>query len=312
MRLLNTVEEQEIYPDEIIIVDSSRDNRTRMELERHPFESLRYFKVQDQHRGLTRQRNFGVMKVSPDIEVICFLDDDTMLEPTFFKEILRTYEEHPEAVGVSGYITNETEWQHTGKENGCDRGYFHYDGWSRVEGSRFQLRRILGLSPSAPPGFMPDFSHGYSTGFLPPSGKTYEVEMLMGGLASYRNSLFQKIIFSPFFEGYGLYEDADFSLRASKIGKLYVNTAAKISHHHAVEGRPDSCNYGKMVIRNGWYVWKVKYQTVTWKAKMKFISTSILLTLIRIGNGLEKKEGLKEGFGRLTGLWSLIINPPKP
>jgi GT2 family glycosyltransferase len=58
-----------------------------------------------------------------------------------------------------------------------------------------------------------------------------------------------------------LYEDTDFTLRVSKTGKLYLNTTAKLNHHHDASGRPNQYQYGKMVVRNGWYVWRTKIQT---------------------------------------------------
>jgi hypothetical protein len=57
-----------------------------------------------------------------------------------------------------------------------------------------------------------------------------------------------------------LYEDADFCFEGIKNGKLYLNTAAQLHHYHDVQGRPNQYQYGKMVVRNGWYVWRVKIQ----------------------------------------------------
>ena len=314
LTLLESVQHQSRYPDQILVIDGSRDDRIRALLQENIFLHLEYFQVKEKDRGLTRQRNFGVSQVKNETEVIFFLDDDTILEPGYFEEVLKTYSEFPDAVGVSGYITNETEWKKVPDDYKPAKGKFEYDGWVRTEGSRFSLRRKFGLAPDVPPGFMPDFSHGYSTGFLPPSGKTYQVEMLMGGIASYKKEIFNKINFSSYFEGYGLYEDADFSLRASQHGKLFVNTAAKIEHHHASEGRPNMFRYGKMVVRNGWYVWRVKNPGPSVKAKLKWHSTSFLLTLIRIGNGItgnKKEEALWEGSGRIIGWFGLIFNAPK-
>ncbi|WP_424494750.1 glycosyltransferase family 2 protein [Salinimicrobium sp. GXAS 041] len=313
-KLLDSVELQTILPDQILIIDGSEDDRTRTLVYENSFTNLEYYTVEENDRGLTRQRNFGVRKLQPDAEVAFFLDDDTILHPDYFKEILTTYEEYPEALGVSGHIINEQEWQQVPEGYQPTESEFVYDNWKRIEGSRFSLRRKFGLSPNVPPGFMPDFSHGYSTGFLPPSGKTYEVEMLMGGIASYKTEVFEKLQFSSYFEGYGLYEDADFALRASKMGKLYVNTAAKVEHHHAAEGRPNKFKYGKMVVRNGWYVWRVKNPHPTWLARTKWNATSFLLTVIRLSNVVntrKRKEALTEASGRIAGWISLIFNKPK-
>ncbi|GHA50343.1 glycosyl transferase family 2 [Salinimicrobium marinum] len=313
-RLLDSVKEQTVLPNQILIIDGSEDDRTGNLFQHDPFPNLEYYKVDEQQRGLTRQRNFGVEKLRQDVEVVFFLDDDTVLDTSYFEEILKTYEKHPEALGVSGHIINEQEWQQVPEGYKPTESEFVYDNWKRIEGSRFKLRKKLGLPPNVPPGFMPDFSHGYSTGFLPPSGKTYEVEMLMGGIASYKKGVFEKLKYSTYFEGYGLYEDADFSLKVSKLGKLYVNTNARVEHHHASEGRPNKYNYGKMVVRNGWYVWRVKNPNPTFKARAKWNATSFLLTLIRLSNVFntnKRKEAFTEATGRMAGWVSLLINNPK-
>ena len=46
---------------------------------------------------------------------------------------------------------------------------------------------------------------------------------------AYKKEVFENLKFSTYFEGYGLYEDADFSLRLAKTGKLYINTECAIS-----------------------------------------------------------------------------------
>jgi GT2 family glycosyltransferase len=157
------------------------------------------------------------------------------------------------------------------------------------------------------------YSHGRSVGFLPPNGKTYEVEMIMGGVSSFRKKVFDSLQFSSYFEGYGLYEDADFTLRVAKIGKLYLNTAAKLNHYHDVSGRPNQYQYGKMVVRNGWYVWKIKNPRPAFNAKIKWHGITILLILIRFSNTLttpKRKEAFTEAIGRTVGWWSLLLNNP--
>ncbi len=301
-------------PHQTLIVDGSQDDRTRTLLQKESWSNLEYYKVDERHTGLTRQRNFGVEKLWKDIQVVFFLDDDTVLFSDYFEQILNTYNEFPEALGVSGYIVNEQEWRKAVDNTSLTDEDFVIDGWIRTEGSRFVLRRKFGLSPNVPPGFMPDFSHGYSAGFLPPSGKTYEVEMLMGGIASYKKEVFKRLKFSSYFQGYGLYEDADFSLRVSRMGKLFVNTGAKVEHRHAGGGRPNKFSYGKMVVRNGWYVWRVKNPQPSLLAKAKWNATSFLLTLVRFSNFFnteKRREALTEAAGRAIGWFSLILNKPK-
>ncbi len=312
LNLLHSVAKQTLYPNEILIIDGSTNNETESILKQHPFKNLNYFKVDALHRGLTKQRNFGIEQVSKSSEIVCFLDDDIILDAHYFENLIQTYTEKPDALAVGGYISNEVSWEKELLPK--DRNHFYYDGWQRTEPSRFKIRRFFGLLPDTEPGFMPTFSHGRSVSFLPPSGKTYRVEQLMGGVSSYRKNVFDKMAFSTYFEGYGLYEDADFSLRLAKTGTLYINTSAQLAHHHDGLGRPNKFKYGKMVIRNGWYVWRVKYPNPSLKAQFKWHATAILLTKLRLLNAItssNKKEALTESFGRVVGWFSLIFKAPK-
>ena len=136
----------------------------------------------------------------------------------------------------------------------------------------------------------------------------------MGGVSSFRKSVFASFQFSTYFEGYGLYEDADFTLRLSKAGKLYVNTAAKLGHFHDSSGRPSQYRYGKMVVRNGWYVWRIKHRHPSFKAQVKWHSITLLLTFIRLTNSFttdKKEDSFFEFLGRMVGWFSLLLSKPK-
>lgn len=314
LKLLQSVQKQSLYPDEILIIDGSTNNETAKVLTQNQFQNLKYFLVDNTNRGLTRQRNFGISKVDMTSEVVCFLDDDTVLEIDYFEKLLKTYSIYPQALGVGGYIVNETQWKYVGDHFEPKLSEFYFDGWKRKDGSRFVLRKKSGLDSDCPPGYASLFSHGRSVGFLPPTGKVYKVEMIMGGVSSFRKEVFDSIQFSTYFEGYGLYEDADFCLRVSKVGQLYLNTAAKLSHHHADSGRPNQYQYGKMVVRNGWYVWRVKNPKPDLKDKLKWHLITILLTIIKFSNTFtttNKKAAFTESIGRFIGWWSLIFNKPK-
>jgi len=312
LTLLNSVKEQTLYPDEILIVDGSTNNETANMLKQHRFKNLSYYLVDAKSRGLTRQRNFGIAKVDSSIEVICFLDDDIVLTNTYFEVLLNTYQVHPKALAVGGYISNQVTWTKSDSKNNVNK--FHYDGWMRVEPLRFRIRRLFGLLPESPPGKLSMYSHGRSVGFLPPSKKVYEVEQIMGGASSYRKSIFEEIGFSNYFEGYGLYEDVDFSYRISCLGKLYLNTNAQLSHYHDPGGRPNQYKYGRMVVRNGWYVWRLKNNRPKFVHRIKWYAISVILILVRCINIFQPKQSYKaftDVLGRCSGLMSLLFSKPK-
>jgi len=309
--LLESVTHQKRYPDEILIIDGSLDDKTKIVFDKRVFKNLTYFKVSDSDRGLTKQRNYGIDKVSEVIDVVCFLDDDTILDNHYFEKLIGTYSIHTDALAVGGYITNEISWSKT--TTNSTKSDFEYDGWARKESSRFMLRKRLGLIDTTSPGYMPIFSNGRSISFLPPSGKTYPVEQLMGGVSSFKKTVFKEQQFSTYFEGYGLYEDADFSLRLAKKGSLYINTAAQLEHHHDPDGRPNKFKYGKMVVRNGWYVWRIKYANPSLVARFKWNCIALLLTCLRFVNVIttsSKEAALTEALGRTYGWFSLIVNKP--
>lgn len=315
LALLESVSDQLLYPDEILVIDGSPDQDSRRMLEENHFGNLVYHKVPDQERGLTKQRNFGIRHACATSEILCFLDDDTILEREYFQELISTYQKFPQALAVGGYITNEVKWVSVPEAYTPTVSEFVYDGFRRKDGSRFVTRKKFGLDSDKEPGFAPDFSNGRSVGFLPPSGKVYEVEQIMGGVSSFRKEVFEKLQFSNYFEGYGLYEDADFCFRLMRFGKLYLNTAARLEHHHAPSGRPNQYRYGKMVVRNGWYVWRIRTPKPSLKARFKWNAIVLLLASIRFSNAIfgkkDRMEAFTESMGRFAAYIGLVFSKPK-
>ena len=314
LTLLQSVKQQTLYPNEILIVDGSPNDDTQLMLSQNSFQNLNYFKVEEKDRGLTKQRNYGIARVSKTNEVVCFLDDDTVLESEYFDEVINVFEKNPEITGVGGVAINENKWfkkDSTSRYN--KNNYYELNGSVVKEASRNKIRNYLGLQSDRMPGIMPQFSHGRTCGY-PHDGKNYEVDLLIGMSMSFRSIVTNSIKFSTYFEGYGLYEDADYSIRAQAYGKNIICTKAQLEHHHDAAGRPNQYAYGKMVVRNGWYVWRVKYPKPSFKAKFKWHAITLLLTAIRATNVIttsKGKEAFTETLGRVVGWFSLFWNRPR-
>lgn len=314
LALLQSVQKQTLYPNEIIIIDGSISSETKIILEQNQFQNLKYFLVSEENRGLTRQRNFGISKVSKDVEIVCFLDDDTVLQSNYFFETVKTFQNNLDITGVGGIAINEYNWKLQNQD--ClynEKKYYLFEGYFYKEGIRNVARNYLGLASNLSSGKMPNFSHGRTSGF-PITGKIYEVDLLIGMSMSFRKLVVENIKFSKFFEGYGLYEDADFSLRALQFGKNVINTNVHLSHLHNASGRPNQYKYGKMVVRNGWYVWRVKNPNPKFSDRFKWNAITILLILIRFSNSItdaHRKKALTEAIGRMIGWWSLLYSKPK-
>ncbi|MEN2400362.1 glycosyltransferase [Flavobacterium sp. MC2016-06] len=313
LNLLQSVKNQELYPDEILIIDGSRNTETEIIFEKNQFQGLKYFLVSDEDRGLTKQRNFGISKVAASSEIVCYLDDDTVLEPDYFREIIKSFQSDNNIVGVGGVDIKDFKWKlQQPNVSYNSKKYYLFEGYFYKEGIRNVARNYLGLGSNLGSGKMPDYSHGRTSGF-PMTGKTYEVDLLIGMSMAFRKSVLNKIKFSKFFEGYGLYEDADFSLRALQYGKNVINTKAKLLHFHAESGRPNQYKYGRMVVRNGWYVWCIKNPNPKLKDRLKWNTITLLLILIRYSNVLtdkNKKSTFTEAIGRTIGWCSLLIDKP--
>jgi GT2 family glycosyltransferase len=311
IRLLNSIENQSLEPNEVIIIDGSLGEDTYLEIHKNSFRfCIKYFHVNEDFRGLTKQRNFGLRELNNKSEIVFFLDDDLLLEENFFQNMLFTFEDK-EAVGCDGFITNENFW--FPNLNGVSKWnlrIINLDGYSLKLSYRDFVRRLLGLYPTnIQPGRIPKYGHGKTS--LPPTGIKYEVDHLMGCMMAYRTEIFGHISFSNFFEGYGLYEDFDFSVRASRFGKLITNTSAKCEHHHAPGGRPDFLKFGEMVVKNGYYVWILKYPNPRLIDRFKWHSNTLLLAHLRLANVLSKSNSqaaARDYAGRMMSWIRIILN----
>lgn len=314
LKLLQSVKMQTCYPNQILIIDGSTNTATQKIVAENTFLNLEYHAVPPEHRGLTKQRNYGIARVNAAAEVVCFLDDDTVLEPTYFEEILKTFKADLGITGVGGVAINENTWAEIdSKKTYNPSKYYVFEGYVYKEGTRNIVRNYLGLQSNLGPGKMPVYSHGRTCGF-PLNDKTYEVDLLIGMSMAFRKTVTDVLSFSPYFEGYGLYEDADFSLRALQFGKNVINTQAQLAHYHDTAGRPNQYQYGKMVVRNGWYVWRVKEPNPSFKAQLKWHAITLLLTSIRASNIFtthKRKEAFTETMGRVVGWLSLFASKPR-
>lgn len=375
-RLLRAVAAQSRVPDETLIVDGSPDDETerivRALLRENKSErgsvvrGLKYFRVPDTERGLTRQRNYGIARARGHF--ISFLDDDTVPESDYFSETLACFARHAEACGVGGFIANEVEWwRHTNTNdantndanaNEADRdqsrnrignegrsksrsesshthesvdslsssfvsasprprvsaSVFRWGEWERREAYRWRLRSWLGLASELPPGWMPPAGHGRPVGYLPPDGKEYRVEFFMGGASTWRREVFARHKFSSYFAGYGLYEDMDFCVRAAQDAPLYLSTRARLAHYHAPAGRPSRFRYGRMVVLNGWFVWRRRHVQPSLSSRTRWWATTVLLAACQLGEavrGRDRWQQLNETLGRASGMMTLLLNQPK-
>ncbi len=307
-RLLGALVKQSVLPEEIIIVDGSLDDKTEKitkEIERGFCCRLVYILVDKAERGLTRQRNVGIKHANG--EIIAFFDDDIIPNSNYFEEIIACFDRHPEAVGVGGQITTDLDWRPAATSKKPSLSVYRWENWERPDGIRWRLRKLFGLASNLPPGWMPPFGHGRPSNY-PNDGKDHKVEFVIGAAYAWRKEIFTYCLFSTYFQNYGLYEDLDFCIQASKKGSIYLCTSAQLEHYHASGGRPNQFTYGKMVVRNGWFVWRQRWPDPKLIDRLKWWEITLLLALLRLFD--IRSQGPKEALGRFAGCFDVLFDPP--
>ena len=217
---LESIIEQTMLPKEVLIVDDSEHDEIQnlVKQKKNEFEfkgiTLKYIR-NEKERSLTIARNIGIEHSAGDI--ILFLDDDVILEKEYIEEILRVYEEKPNALGVQGYITN----------------MFSRDTIPKM---RYIMGRIFFLwypendkcrvQPAAPT---------YPSSLE----RTIECQWLVGANQSYRREIFKEFRFDENLKRYSYKEDLDFSYRVYKRypDTLYITPHAKLIHRGSIAAR---------------------------------------------------------------------------
>src|SRR5262245_43272616 len=109
--LLQTLEDLAVQtrpPDEILVVDQSRDDGGKavdQSTAVQQFPRVRY--IYQQEPNAQQARNRAIREAKGDILIL--LDDDVRLAPTFVTNHLRNYEQDPRLDGVAGQVLVKDE-----------------------------------------------------------------------------------------------------------------------------------------------------------------------------------------------------------
>lgn len=229
-RLLDSFVAQTVRPDEIIVVNQGEFLPD--------YQSVKQCQVD--FKSLTKARNFGVKQSVGDI--VCFLDDDVVLDKEYVKNILNFFTIHPEALGVQGLITNFEEG-HVKKVGGNVLVYWLYNLFAKI---------FLLNNSSSKNRLLLSGRNQYAS----------RVENIincewLSGIGNYRRSVFEQFKFDEDLAGYALGEDKLFSFPIfEKYPKsLFLDPSIKCEHHHADFGRPKNKEWVEMKVNYTYYLW---------------------------------------------------------
>ncbi len=217
---LRHLREQTRLPEEIILVDASKDGRTREVVE--SFDGVLYLHNPAGYGHMTMSRNMGLVRSSGDI--VAFIDDDAYADPTWLEELVASYEEDERGeVGAIG-----------GRAKQGDRPP---EPWVEVD-------KIGKLMPNG------ELYAGFDTD----SGRVQDVDHMIGCNMSFRReTLAQLGGFRDDFPGTEVCEESDICLRVRRIGKrILYNPKALVVHMGAphFKGRRFDARYNYYSARN--------------------------------------------------------------
>jgi GT2 family glycosyltransferase len=213
-RMLPTLASQTHLPEELIIVDQSCGGETRRVVERferdlnaagHRAPAMAYLHDATL-AGAGAARNVGIERSCG--QILVFLDDDVLLEPEFIHELLRVYQEHPDAGGVSGVVTN----------------YMLPPRAARL------LRRLFWTGP-----FHDERQDLYWRADRLRSHQPIRVRRLGSGLMSIRRQALADDRFDALYSGSG--EDVELTWRIHERCPLFVAPRARLLHARSKVGR---------------------------------------------------------------------------
>ena len=185
--------------------------------------------------SLARQRNAGIHRLPESVELVFFLDDDVILDPEYFRQITRAFDQHPDIVGVGGYDASIS---------------------SQPECSLRQVSRFAFLLDHPRPGCVLPSGQASSPDCADISDPV-NVQWLTGFSMAYRRHVLEQERFDASLEGYSHYEDRDLSVRISHYGRLVVLPGARLHHRKSPTNRYDSKQFTySSLVHIYWFVEK--------------------------------------------------------
>ena len=289
-RCVASLKRQTRRADTLLVVDASRDDMSEKALASDPdlgsaAGRVGYLRVGDRQRGLTRQRNVALGRVTDDL--VAFFDDDIVLSPRCLEEMESVHRSTAGAVGVGAMIEGQPE----------------------TPDALWRIRRALGIVSSLTPGRYCRSGMSVPWSFLRQDAGVAEGDWLPGGAVMWRTEEARAVGFNEDFAGYGQGEDLDFSLRIARRGKLLMACAARLQHLHEEAGRPDPYRVGYMAISNRYEIHRRGLRDRTAKDILWFAYAWSVDSLLLLRHAVVPGRAsgvLRQLAGRTRAAWDLV------
>ena len=282
--VLQKISEQSLAIGEVVIVDSSDivvpipPNPSWTFVLRHQTTKIESAAV---------QRNIGIELVSEKCIYLCLLDDDVLPGPQYLDELIGSLE-RAGGVGISGIAMNPSlEDKKRQKPSGV---FGRLQAFFRLDSDQDGVLLKSGVN-------IPVRSL---------SGEIQEVEWLIG-CSVWDFGAVAGLRFESDFMGQSLCEDVIFSLRASKLGKLFVNPNVHLTHLESEIGRPTGSEFWSMWVVNRKRLVEIASNGRNLEVEYHLANFGQFLTLIYAGVFLKKTSKLA-AFGILLGYVQLFKN----
>ena len=196
---------QSRLPDELIVVDQSVDDLSVRSIKSHEtlMKKFKLIYIHDSNiLGLVEAKRVAVKNASG--QIICFLEDDIVLEADYILQIELGFIKQSTMMGCSGVITNPP------KENFLYRFLFNIFHRGIFNDNRMKVRSVY---------------HGYDHNLI-------QSNMLSGGVSAWRREVFDEVEFDVA-NGFHMFEDIDFSTRVDRHygNRLFINPNARLAHY---------------------------------------------------------------------------------
>jgi GT2 family glycosyltransferase len=279
LRAIQSVCVQTRVPSELLIIDQSLKNQF-VEISTLIFSVSEKIKLNYIHDptvpGLVAAKEMAVSRAIGD--VICFLEDDVVLESNYLEQVESSFNIFPSMMGCCGVVTNPPQVV-----------FFYVQLFKLFHQGIFKDKRV-GLALNKPEKMT----------------ELIESDKLSGGISAWRREVFESVHFDTH-NGFHMFEDIDFSTRVARHygGQLYINPHLRLAHYCSPINRDFFGARQKRKLIECFVYYKKRrdwpYATIsfTWVLVGMFLEAIFQSALSYSIDPIKGYvQGLKEGFGK--------------